>query len=155
MNNIRLLATILLGCLWCVITGCHNSNDAVKLRAELMNANEDKKCEALLEISKTGPPSKNIFSEVVKCLDDPSWKVRSQAVFTLGAIGPADKVIPEIIRMLDDNNDAVRLSAATVLWANSDESNEAIPKLRQLAAYDKSKQVRSAAKRALEKIEVG
>jgi HEAT repeat protein len=89
----------------------------------------------------------------IEALQDPDAKVRKNAVFKLGNVGPADAaVFPALREALKDPDARVRREAILGLMKYGPGAQEAVPILIELQRDDRDAQVRSCAARALEKL---
>jgi HEAT repeat protein len=84
---------------------------------------------------------------------EPDAKVRKEAVFKLGNVGPADPAaLPALIAALKDRDSRVRREAIMAVLKCGPAAKDAIPHLTATAQSDRDKSVREAAVKALEKI---
>jgi HEAT repeat protein len=89
-----------------------------------------------------------------EALRDPDARVRRNAAFTLGNIGPSDAaVFPALIGALKDADAGVRCEAVLALLKFGPEARQAAPALAELSQRDRSPRVRDYAARALRKLE--
>jgi HEAT repeat protein len=89
-----------------------------------------------------------------KALRDPDAKVRKQAAFTLGNIGPSDPaVLPALLGALKDEDAQVRCEAILALLKFGPEAKKAVPALTELAQQDSDDQVRAYAAKALARLQ--
>src|SRR5713101_2788605 len=87
-------------------------------------------------------------------LRDPDAKLRKQAAFTLGNIGPTDPaVLPGLIGALKDADARVRCEAILAVLKLGLQSREAVPTLRELQKHDPETRVRSYATKALARLQ--
>jgi HEAT repeat protein len=101
-----------------------------------------------------GAPPAMAGGKWAKALRDPSAKVRKQAAFTLGNIGPSDPTaLPALIGALKDTESAVRCEAILALVKFGPAAREARPALLTIRQRDGDPRARSFAARALEKLE--
>jgi HEAT repeat protein len=92
-------------------------------------------------------------SHWVNALRDPDAKVRKDAAFTLGNVGPADPaVVPALISALNDPDDGVRCQAIVGLVKCGPAAGDAIPALESVKRADRNPRVRTYAGQALEKL---
>jgi HEAT repeat protein len=91
----------------------------------------------------------------IESLHDPEAKVRKNAVFKLGNVGPMDPaVFPALREALTDPDARVRREAILALMKYGPGAEETVPILVELQRADRDAQVRSCAARALEKLRV-
>jgi len=89
----------------------------------------------------------------LQALKDPNAKVRKQAAFKLGNVGPADSaVLPALLEALRDADASVRSEAILALIKFGPQAKEAIPLLTDLQQRDRDTRVRTYAAKALEKL---
>jgi HEAT repeat protein len=82
-------------------------------------------------------------------------KVRKEAAFKLGNVGPADPTAcPALVGALKDRDAAVRSEVVLALVKFGSAAHEAVPVLTNLRDHDPDPKVRSYAARALEKIQI-
>jgi HEAT repeat protein len=85
---------------------------------------------------------------------DPDAKVRKQATFTLGNIGPSDPaVLLALIGALKDADAGVRCEAILALLKFGPGAKDAIPALTEVRQKDRDAKVRSYAAKALVKLQ--
>jgi HEAT repeat protein len=90
----------------------------------------------------------------VGALQDPDPRLRKQAAFNLGNIGPADPtVFPALLGALRDRDAKVRCEAIVALLKFGSDAKEAIPALTTVQQQDRDARVRSYAAKALEKLQ--
>lgn len=90
----------------------------------------------------------------VEALRGSDAKLRKQAAFKLGNVGPADpSALPALLGALKDRDAAVRREAILALLKCGPEAQEAVPELRRLQRQDADIRVRICAARALEKLD--
>jgi HEAT repeat protein len=95
-------------------------------------------------------------SKWAEALHAPDARVRKKAAFTLGNIGPSDKmVLPALIGGLKDADAAVRREAILGLLKYGPGAREAIPELTEVQEKDRDTNVRAYAARALDKLREG
>ena len=88
-------------------------------------------------------------------LRDPDARVRKEAAFKLGNVGPADPAaLPALTGALKDPDPGVRREAILALLKFGPAAREAAPALAQMRQHDRDAQVRSYAARAVEKLQV-
>ncbi len=86
----------------------------------------------------------------VQALDDPDAKVRKEASFKLGNVGPKDPaVLPALLKALKDRDSRVRREAILALVKCGPAAKEALPTLAQMERHDADAQVRTYATKAL------
>jgi len=86
-------------------------------------------------------------------LQNPDAKVRQQAAFKLGNVGPADPdVLPALIGALRDSDPGVRREVILAVVKFGPAAQDAIPALLDLQQHDRDAQVRGYAVKALEKL---
>ena len=89
----------------------------------------------------------------VEALRAPDVRLRKQAAFKLGNVGPEDaSALPALLGALQDRDAGVRREAILALLKCGPEAREAVPELTKLRQRDPDKQVRTYAARALEKL---
>ncbi|CAK9046925.1 unnamed protein product [Durusdinium trenchii] len=99
-------------------------------------------------------PTDEIVQALLKALEDGNTGVRSNAVKTLGKMGPAAaEAVPKLLQALHDNDSAVRCSAAKALANMNDVASEAVPDLLQ-ALEDGDREVRRSAAESLGKMDL-
>jgi HEAT repeat protein len=87
-------------------------------------------------------------------LRSPDAKLRKQAAFTLGNIGPTDPaVLPALLGALKDADARVRSEAILAMLKLGPQSKEAIPALTELEERDRDSKVRIYAAMALKKLQ--
>jgi len=91
-----------------------------------------------------------VIMPLIGALKDEDWRARSEAAWILGTTGDARAVQP-LVEALRDENSAVRAQAAWALGGIGD--TRAVDPITTHALRDKDKDVRGAAKDALEEIE--
>jgi HEAT repeat protein len=110
----------------------------------------------LLSGCGTAPPTAvggRPVSYWVKALQSPDAKLRKQAVFKLGNVGPADAAVyPALIGALNDTDTVVRCEAILALLKFGPAAREAIPALTEVEQHDRDAKVRSYAAKALAKL---
>jgi len=90
----------------------------------------------------------------VDAVHDPDPKVRKQAVFKLGNVGPgAPEALPAVTQALRDANAAVRREAILALIKFGAEAKSATGVLSEIRDHDRDVQVRSYAAKALAKLQ--
>jgi HEAT repeat protein len=95
-------------------------------------------------------------SKWAEALRGPDVKLRKQAAFTLGNIGPTDPAVrPALIEALKDADARVRCEAILAVLKLGPQSKEAVPALRDLQNQDPDRKVRSYASKALERLQKG
>jgi HEAT repeat protein len=93
-------------------------------------------------------------SHWVAALHSPDARVRKEAAFKLGNVGPADEsVLPALMDALKDPDAAVRHEVIVALVKYGDGAQAAVPALGELKRHDPDPRVRADAARALEKLE--
>ena len=101
-----------------------------------------------------GAPPAMAGGKWAEALRNPAARVRKQAAFTLGNIGPSDPaVLPALIGALKDRDSAVRCEAILALVKFGPVAGEARPALLTIRQHDRDALARSFAARALEKLE--
>jgi HEAT repeat protein len=94
------------------------------------------------------------ISHWIETLQDPSPKVRKQAVTKLGNAGSADPaVLPAVMEALKDTDAEVRCEAILALMKLGPAARDAIVTLTQMQRVDHDDQVRSFAAKALQKLQ--
>jgi HEAT repeat protein len=89
----------------------------------------------------------------IEALHNPDPLVRKKAVAKLGNVGPADAAaLPAIHGALKDPDPRVRCEAIVALLQFGEEAASATAILEDLERHDRSRRVRTAAGRALEKV---
>jgi HEAT repeat protein len=89
----------------------------------------------------------------VRALENPDAKVRKEAAFKLGNVGPADPAaLPALIGALRDRDPAVRREAIMAVLKCGPAAKEAVPALAELEQHDRDALVRSYAAKALTKL---
>src|SRR5207302_5505445 len=82
----------------------------------------------------------------VQALQDPDPRMRKQAAFNLGNIGPADPtVFPALLGAFEDRDAKVRCEAIVALLKFGSDAKEAIPALTNIQRQDRDAKVRSYA----------
>jgi HEAT repeat protein len=90
----------------------------------------------------------------VQALQDPDARVRKQAAFKLGNVGPADPAaLPALIGALKDPHAAVRREAILAVLKCGPAARDAGPVLLELQRNDRDAQVRGYAAQALDKLQ--
>ena len=103
-----------------------------------------------------GAPPAMAGGKWAEALRNPDDRVRKQAAFTLGNIGPSDPaVLPALIGALKDRDAGVRAEAALGLLRIGPAAKEAVPALQEAARKDTNPTVRAHAGKALEKVQSG
>jgi HEAT repeat protein len=108
-------------------------------------------------LKKLGPEAEKAIPALVATLNDRDIGVSGFAGQALRAIG--GKAVPSLIEALQSDNYEVRWSAVEILGDIGAEANSAVPALRKIKesddyiAGDGSYPIRSAASKAIEKIE--
>jgi HEAT repeat protein len=83
----------------------------------------------------------------------PDARLRKEAAFKLGNVGPADpSSFPALCEALKDRESAVRCEAILALLKFGPVAQEAIPSLTELRENDRDPKVRDYAAKALEKL---
>ena len=86
----------------------------------------------------------------VQALQDPDPRLRKQAAFNLGNIGPADPtVFPALLGALRDRDAKVRCETIVALLKFGPDAKEAMPSLTNVQQQDPDARVRSYAAKAL------
>ncbi|HEV3145684.1 MAG TPA: HEAT repeat domain-containing protein [Gemmataceae bacterium] len=99
-------------------------------------------------------PPKMAGAKWADALHDRDAKVRKKAAFTLGNIGPSDPaVLPALMEALKDTDEGVRYEAILALLKYGPGAEQAIPALTELRENDRDAGVRTAAGKALERIQ--
>ncbi len=89
----------------------------------------------------------------VQALRDPNAKLRKQAAFKLGNVGPADPAaLPALIGALKDHDAGVRREAILGLLKCGFGARQAVPALVELQQHDADTQVRTYAAKALKNL---
>ena len=89
----------------------------------------------------------------VAALRSPDARLRKEAVFKLGNVGPTDTAaFPAVRAALDDKDWRVRREAVLALTKFGPEATEAVPTLTQICQPDPNAQVRNCAARALARL---
>jgi len=89
----------------------------------------------------------------VEALQSPDAKLRKEAAFKLGNVGPADPAaFPALVGALKDCDAAVRCEAILALLKFGRVALEAVPTLTELREHDRDPNVRDYAAKALEKL---
>jgi HEAT repeat protein len=92
----------------------------------------------------------------VQALQDPDAKVRKEAAFKLGNVGPTDPAaFPALRGALKDRDAAVRREAILALLKHGPGAREAVPELTRVQNTDRDVTVRACAAKALEKLREG
>jgi hypothetical protein len=87
-------------------------------------------------------------------LKSPDAKLRREAAFKLGNVGPADPIAcPALVGALKDRNAAVRCEVILALLKCGPAALEAIPALTELRDQDRDPKVRDYASKALAKLQ--
>jgi HEAT repeat protein len=93
-------------------------------------------------------------SHWLQVVKDPDPRIRKNAVFKLGNIGPGEAaVLPAVIAALEDKEAAVRREAILALMKFGAAAKEAAPILIELRQHDRDALVRSHAANALKNLE--
>ncbi|HKB36760.1 MAG TPA: HEAT repeat domain-containing protein [Gemmataceae bacterium] len=93
-------------------------------------------------------------SHWLEVLKGPDAKQRKTAVTKLGNVGPADEaVLPALLGALKDPDAQVRHEAILALMKYGPGARDAMPELAELQRRDRDARVRSAAAKALEKLQ--
>jgi HEAT repeat protein len=91
-----------------------------------------------------------------EALRGPDAKVRRNAAFTLGNIGPSDPaVLPALLGAVKDADAGVRCEAILALLKYGPAAREAIPELTEVRQKDRDPKVRAYAARAVDKLKEG
>jgi HEAT repeat protein len=89
----------------------------------------------------------------VESLRAPDPRLRREAAFKLGNVGPADPAaLPALTAALRDRDAAVRREAILALLKCGPEAREAVPTLAELRQHDPDAQVRACAARAVDRL---
>jgi HEAT repeat protein len=97
------------------------------------------------------PPPR--VSHWVQALRQPDARVRKEAAFKLGNLGPTDPAVsPALIGALKDADAGVRCEAILALTKCGPDAQAAIPVLADLQQRDPNARVRSYASKALKKL---
>lgn len=89
----------------------------------------------------------------VQALRNPDVKVRKQAAFKLGNVGPTDSAaLPALMAALKDRDARVRREAILALVKCGPGAKDAIPELIEVHRKDRDAKVREYAEKALEKL---
>jgi HEAT repeat protein len=89
----------------------------------------------------------------VQAIHDPDPRLRKQAVFKLGNVGPTEpEALPAVTAALKDPDAAVRREAILALVKFGADAKSAVPILAQLRQNDRDALVRRYATMALEKL---
>jgi hypothetical protein len=90
----------------------------------------------------------------VQAVHAPEARVRKEAVFKLGNVGPSEsEALPAVISALKDVDASVRREAILALVKFGAAAKEAAPILTEMSMRDRDAQVRKYAAMALEKIQ--
>jgi HEAT repeat protein len=90
----------------------------------------------------------------VEATHNPDPRVRKQAVFKLGNVGPTDPAaLPAVTEALKDTDAGVRRVAILALVKFGGDARSALPVLTELRQRDRDAQVRSDAAKALDRIQ--
>ena len=101
-----------------------------------------------------GPPlaGGKPFSHWLQAIKDPDPKVRKQAAFKLGNIGPQDEgALPALLEALQDKHAQVRGEAILAILKFGPEAAQAEPILTRMQKEDRDDRVRELARKAIEK----
>jgi HEAT repeat protein len=89
----------------------------------------------------------------LRAVDDPDPRVRKEAVFKLGNVGPTEaEALPAVTKALKDPDAAVRREAILALMKFGADAKTAETALTELQ-HDRDSQVRSYAAKALQKLQ--
>ena len=95
-------------------------------------------------------------SHWIEALQSPDARVRKQAAFKLGNVGPADPAaLSSLIGALKDRDAVVRREAILALLKCGKEARDAVPALTEIQGRDPDAQTRTYAAKALEKLQGG
>lgn len=95
-------------------------------------------------------------SHWVQALQSPDARLRKQAAFKLGNVGPADPAaLPALIGALKDRDSVVRREAIMAVLKCGPAAREAIPALTDLQKNASDAPTRTSATKALEKLQSG
>ncbi len=84
----------------------------------------------------------------------PDTKVRKEAAFKLGNVGPSDPTaFPALVGALKDRDASVRAEVIRSVVKFESGAAEAVPALTELREHDPDPKVRTNAKKALEKLQ--
>ena len=90
----------------------------------------------------------------VEALRNSDAKLRKQAAFKLGNVGPSDpSALPALVGALKDGDAGVRREAILALLKCGPEAREAVPQLTELKQHDADGRVRTCAARALKALQ--
>jgi HEAT repeat protein len=109
----------------------------------------------LISLTGCGPAQPTMAgAKWAEALHNPDVKVRRQAAFTLGNIGPSHPaVLPALIGALKDTDAEVRCAAILALLKYGPGAREAVPVLTECRHKDRDAKVRAYAARALDALE--
>lgn len=89
----------------------------------------------------------------IEALQSPEAKIRKQAAFKLGNVGPSDpNALPALLAALNDGDASVRREAILAVLKCGIEARTAVPTLRALQQHDPNEQVRQCAAKAVERL---
>ena len=95
-------------------------------------------------------------SHWVQALQSPDARLRKQAAFKLGNVGPADPTaLPALIGALKDRDAGVRREAILAVLKCGPTARDAIPALSDLRKNASDAQTRTLSSKALEKLQGG
>jgi HEAT repeat protein len=89
----------------------------------------------------------------IEALQSPDAKIRKQAAFKLGNVGPSDpNALPALLEALNDGDATVRREAILAVLKCGIEARTAVPTLRAVQQTDPNGQVRQCAAQALARL---